>query len=263
MTEHTGECGHHRWCRCAAGPAQPAGRPGHGTAQPRLAARAYGGRRDKRMGPAGSSAGQNGPGARAWPESLGQPGLAAAARHGRGGHHRGRVRRLRPGAAGGAGQPPPGYGWPDRTLRPTHKTETLGQFSSLRCFRSLRAFRAVYASLAGFSGRGCARCRPRWRCQRSAITSPTGGDRPPAGGRLVARVDWGSNPSRSPPSASRSTRRPAAYRSPASARAARRADPTCRSCRRLLHALGERCSRYITGNRLRPLTVQAVNLDTP
>ena len=36
-------------------------------------------------------------------------------------------------------------------------------------------FRAVYASLAGFSGRGCARCRPRWRCQRSAITSPTGG----------------------------------------------------------------------------------------
>jgi len=123
-----------------AGPAQPAGRPGHGTAQPRLAARAYGGRRDKRMGPAGSSAGRNGSGARAWPESLGQPGLAAAARHGRGGHHRGRVRRLRPGAAGGAGQPPPGYGWPDRTLRPTHKTETLGQFSSLRCFRSLRAF---------------------------------------------------------------------------------------------------------------------------
>jgi len=39
-----------------------------------------------------------------------------------------------------AGPAPPGYGWPDRTLRPTHKTEILGQFSSLRCFRSLRAF---------------------------------------------------------------------------------------------------------------------------
>ena len=40
------------------------------------------------------------------PESPGQPGLAAAARRGGGGHRRGRVRRLRPGAAGGAGQPP-------------------------------------------------------------------------------------------------------------------------------------------------------------
>src|SRR6516225_11590415 len=42
MTEHTGECGHHRWCRCACRPAQRAGRPGPGPAQPRVAARAYG-----------------------------------------------------------------------------------------------------------------------------------------------------------------------------------------------------------------------------
>src|SRR5215471_5018002 len=80
--------------------------PGPGPARPRVAARACGGRRDQRRGPAAGSAGRDGPGARAGPGSPGRPGLAAAARRGRGGHRRGRVCRLRPGAAGGAGQPP-------------------------------------------------------------------------------------------------------------------------------------------------------------
>src|SRR6266705_1894329 len=106
MTEHTGECGHHRWCHGACRPGatrwaarcrhRPATRSGPGLRS----------RRDKRTGPAAGSAGRNGPGARAWPASPGRPGLAAAARRGRGGHHRGRVRRLRPGPAGGTGQPP-------------------------------------------------------------------------------------------------------------------------------------------------------------
>jgi|SRR5450755_283018 hypothetical protein len=41
------------------------------------------------------------------------------------------------------------------------------------------------------------------------------------------------------------------------------ARPTCRSARRLLHVPGARNSRYIAGIRWRPLTVPAVNLDTP
>src|SRR5258708_20430626 len=42
MTEHTGECGHHRWCRCACRPGAMrwAARCRH--RQPRVAARAYG-----------------------------------------------------------------------------------------------------------------------------------------------------------------------------------------------------------------------------
>ena len=77
-------------------PASPATRSGPGLR----------GRRDKRMGSAAGSAGRNGPGARAGPESPGQPDLAAAARRGGGGHRRGRVRRLRPGAAGGRASRP-------------------------------------------------------------------------------------------------------------------------------------------------------------
>jgi hypothetical membrane protein len=48
-----------------AGPARRAGRPGTGTAQPRVAGRAYGGPCDERMGSAAGGAGRDGPGARA------------------------------------------------------------------------------------------------------------------------------------------------------------------------------------------------------
>src|SRR5215472_13439797 len=42
MTEHTSECGHHRWFAAHVGPAQRTRRPDASPGQPRVAARAYG-----------------------------------------------------------------------------------------------------------------------------------------------------------------------------------------------------------------------------